>query len=91
MDYRTFLKNWLAQNSEALAEEEQMMEEGQTLVEDCQRLTGSNQVGLNKVKRGRFVDEKGDFIAWHEGYPFIPLTETWLGHSFEPSRICERD
>lgn len=25
MDYRTFLKNWLAQNNEALAEEEQMM------------------------------------------------------------------
>ena len=73
MDYRTFLRNWLAQNSAALAGEEQMMEEDQALVEDCQRLTGSNQVGLNKVKRGRFVDEKGDFIAWHEGYPFYTI------------------
>ena len=66
MDYRTFLKNWLAQNNEALAEEEQMMGENQALV-------GSNQAGLNKVKRGRFVDEKGDFIAWHEGYPFYTI------------------
>ena len=61
MDYRTFLKNWLAQNNEALAEEEQMMGENQALVGDWQVLVGSNQAGLNKVKRGRFVDEKGDF------------------------------
>ena len=73
MDYRTFLKNWLAQNSEALAEEEQMMGENQALVGDWQVLVGSNQAGLNKVKRGRFVDEKGDFIAWHEGYPFYTI------------------
>ena len=66
MDYRTFLKNWLAQNNEALAEEEQMMGENQALV-------GSNQAGLNKVKGGRVVDEKGDFIAWHEGYPFYTI------------------
>ena len=25
------------------------------------------------MKRGRFVDEKGDFIAWHEGYPFYTI------------------
>ena len=73
MDYRTFLKNWLAQNSVVLAGEKWMMEEGQSLVEDCQRLVGSSQAGLNKVKRGRFVDEKGDFIAWHEGYPFYTI------------------
>ena len=73
MDYRTFLKNWLAQNNEALAEEEQMMGENQALVGDWQVLVGSNQAGLNKVKRGRFVDEKGDFIAWHEGYPFYTI------------------
>lgn len=92
MDYRTFLKNWLAQNNEALAEEEQMMGENQALVGDWQVLVGSNQAGLNKVKRGRFVDEKGDFIAWHEGYPFYTIGQRqWLGHSFEPSRICERD
>ena len=63
MDYRTFLKNWLAQNNEALAEEEQMMGENQALVGDWQVLVGSNQAGLNKVKRGRFVDEKGRFYC----------------------------
>ena len=26
-----------------------------------------------EVRRGRFVDEKGDFIAWHEGYPFYTV------------------
>ena len=63
----------MAQNNEALAEEEQMMGENQALVGDWQVLVGSNQAGLNKVKRGRFVDEKGDFIAWHEGYPFYTI------------------
>ena len=49
------------------------MGEIQALVGDWQVLVGSNQAGLNKVKRGRFVDEKGDFIAWHEGYPFYTI------------------
>ena len=63
MDYRTFLKNWLAQNNEALAEEEQMMGENQALVGDWQVLVGSNQAGLNKVKRGRFVDERKIYMS----------------------------
>lgn len=25
------------------------------------------------VKRGRYLDEKGSFIAWHEGYPFYTI------------------
>lgn len=24
-------------------------------------------------KKGKFIDEKGDFIAWHEGYPFYTI------------------
>ena len=47
MDYRTFLKNWLAQNNEALAEEEQMMGENQALVGDWLVLVGSNEEGLS--------------------------------------------
>lgn len=27
----------------------------------------------DKIKRGRFVDEKGNFIGWHEGYPFYTI------------------
>ena len=23
--------------------------------------------------KGRFVDEKGDFLGWHEGYPFYTV------------------
>ena len=26
-----------------------------------------------KVERGRFLDESGNFIAWHEGYPFYTI------------------
>lgn len=25
------------------------------------------------VGRGKFIDEKGDFVAWHEGYPFYTV------------------
>ena len=25
---------------------------------------------FQSLKRGKFIDEKGNFIAWHEGYPF---------------------
>ena len=25
------------------------------------------------VRRGRFVDEKGNFMGWHEGYPFYTI------------------
>lgn len=25
------------------------------------------------IERGKFVDEKGDFIAWHDGYPFYTI------------------
>lgn len=26
-----------------------------------------------KVEKGKFIDEKGNFIAWHEGYPFYTI------------------
>lgn len=60
MDYRSFLKEWL--------------------VSKCQRQVsfGQQQVSAGQrrsaqVSRGQFVDEKGDFIAWHEGYPFYTI------------------
>lgn len=28
---------------------------------------------IDHVKRGKFVDENGRFIAWHEGYPFYTI------------------
>ncbi len=60
MDYRNFLKNWLVRN-------------GQTLVGNGQTLVRNSQPWSAMVKRGRFVDEKGNFIAWHEGYPFYTI------------------
>lgn len=27
----------------------------------------------NSITKGKFLDEKGDFIAWHEGYPFYTI------------------
>ena len=67
MDYRSFLKKWLVSNC-------------QPQVSNCQPQVsvGQPQVRLGQtwsaeVRRGRFVDEKGDFIAWHEGYPFYTV------------------
>lgn len=36
-------------------------------------LVSAGQTWSAEVGRGRFVDEKGDFIAWHEGYPFYTI------------------
>ena len=32
-----------------------------------------NNVSPDAIKRGKFVDENGHFIAWHEGYPFYTI------------------
>ena len=31
------------------------------------------EVPEEKIQRGKFFDEKGNFIAWHEGYPFYTI------------------
>mgnify|MGYP005949609263 FL=1 len=67
MDYRSFLKNWLVRNGQTL------VRNGQTLVRNGQMLVGNGQPWSEMVRRGRFVDEKGAFIAWHEGYPFYTV------------------
>lgn len=32
-----------------------------------------NNVPPEAIKKGKFVDEQGNFIAWHEGYPFYTI------------------
>ncbi|MBR4999961.1 MAG: tRNA 2-thiouridine(34) synthase MnmA, partial [Rikenellaceae bacterium] len=32
-----------------------------------------NNAPTGTIQKGKFVDEKGDFIAWHEGYPFYTI------------------
>ena len=32
-----------------------------------------NNVSPDAIQRGKFVDENGHFIAWHEGYPFYTI------------------
>lgn len=60
MDYRTFIKSWLARNS-------------QISISNREMLASNGQETVEKIKRGRFIDEKGEFIAWHEGYPFYTI------------------
>ena len=60
MDYRTFLKDWLIRN-------------GQTSISNNQLSGSDKQAWSDRIRRGRFVDEKGTFIAWHEGYPFYTI------------------
>ena len=31
------------------------------------------EVPVDAIRRGKFYDEKGNFIAWHEGYPFYTI------------------
>ena len=31
------------------------------------------RVATDAIRRGNFVDEQGEFIAWHEGYPFYTI------------------
>ena len=31
------------------------------------------ELPVDAIRRGKFYDEKGDFIAWHEGYPFYTI------------------
>ncbi|MBP3644679.1 MAG: tRNA 2-thiouridine(34) synthase MnmA [Alistipes sp.] len=33
----------------------------------------SDNVPTEAIQRGEFVDENGEFIAWHEGYPFYTI------------------
>lgn len=67
MDYRSFLKEWLVRNGQ------QQVSFGQTQVRNGQAPVRKCQTWSEMVRRGRFVDEKGDFIAWHEGYPFYTI------------------
>lgn len=74
MDYRSFLKEWLVRNGQ------QQVSFGQAQVRKCQSQVSFGQTQVRKcqtwsemVRRGKFVDEKGDFIAWHEGYPFYTI------------------
>lgn len=60
MDYRSFLKEWLVRKC-------------QPDVRECQPDVSKCQAMSENVSRGRFVDEMGNFIAWHEGYPFYTI------------------
>lgn len=67
MDYRSFLKKWLVSNCQ------QQVSNCQSQVSVGQPQVRLGQTWSAEVRRGRFVDEKGDFIAWHEGYPFYTV------------------
>lgn len=57
MDYRSFLKSYLRR---------EVTERSVTTFID-------SVTGNRGNKKGKFIDEKGDFIAWHEGYPFYTI------------------
>lgn len=67
MDYRSFLKKWLVSNCQS------QVSNCQPQVSVGQPQVSAGQTWSAEVRRGRFVDEKGDFIAWHEGYPFYTV------------------
>lgn len=89
MDYRSFLKKWLqdsfgqlqvsfGQSQDNFGQHQVSFGQHQDSFGQSQVRIGQHQVRIGQnwlelVRRGRFVDEKGDFIAWHEGYPFYTI------------------
>lgn len=67
MDYRTFLKDWLVRNGQML------VSNSEASINNSQTSGSDKQAWSDRIRRGRFVDEKGNFIAWHEGYPFYTI------------------
>jgi tRNA-specific 2-thiouridylase len=67
MDYRTFLKDWLVRNGQT------SVSNSEASINDSQTTDSDKQTWSDRIKRGRFIDEKGCFIAWHEGYPFYTI------------------
>ena len=67
MDYRTFLKDWLVRNGQM------SVSNSEASINNSQTSGSDKQTWSNRIRRGRFVDEKGNFIAWHEGYPFYTI------------------
>ncbi len=67
MDYRTFLKDWLVRNGQT------SVSNSEASINNSQTSGSDKQTWSDRIRRGRFVDEKGNFIAWHEGYPFYTI------------------
>ena len=67
MDYRTFLKDWLVRNGQM------SVSNSEASINNSQTAGSDKQSWSDRIRRGRFVDEKGNFIAWHEGYPFYTI------------------
>ena len=67
MDYRTFLKDWLVRNGQM------SVSNSEASINNSQTSGNDKQTWSDRIRRGRFVDEKGNFIAWHEGYPFYTI------------------
>lgn len=67
MDYRNFLKDWLVRNGQML------VSNSEASINNSQTSGSDKQTWSDRIRRGRFVDEKGNFIAWHEGYPFYTI------------------
>ena len=67
MDYRTFLKDWLVRNGQM------SVSNSEASINNSQTSGSDKQTWSDRIRRGRFVDEKGNFIAWHEGYTFYTI------------------
>ena len=87
MDYRTFLKDWLVRNGQML------VSNSEASINNSQTSGSDKQTWSDRIRRGRFVDEKGNFIAWHEGYPFYTIGQRrGLGiHLHRPVFVKEID
>ncbi|MEG0039991.1 MAG: tRNA 2-thiouridine(34) synthase MnmA, partial [Bacteroides sp.] len=78
MDYRSFLKEYVT-NFVTLPDPSQTVCDASLTSADNSLVTPGNVTKCvtkrfsNAIGRGRFLDEKGHFIAWHEGYPLYTI------------------
>ncbi|MEG1333967.1 MAG: tRNA 2-thiouridine(34) synthase MnmA [Bacteroides sp.] len=78
MDYRSFLKEYVT-NFVTLPDASKTVCDASLTSADNSLVTPGNVTECvtkhfnSPIGRGRFLDEKGHFIAWHEGYPLYTI------------------
>ena len=72
MDYHSFLKSWLKEKNEVQIGDS-ILSPSSNGASVAAPSASSFLEAYPTIKRGKFVDENGKFISWHDGYPFYTI------------------
>lgn len=81
LDYRSFLKRELGDVGDAFGDVNgdvgdaigDIVLSEQQLSAPCEQPQSVHHAVSSALSKGRFLDEKGAFLGWHEGYPFYTI------------------